>query len=296
MAVSAQRSRLILQSEEFCPLGQVSLAGHLRDSKGISAARPRVFGRYALVLLEGSGRVSWENRPPVPVRTGDLLFVYPEIVHWYGPGPGEKWNEFYLVFNGPIFDWWRSEGLFGPPCFVRHLPQLRRWLPRLEAAAGADLPPTTQGMLQRVCRLQEFLGGVVENPPSRPEPAPWLERARRQLIENPGLNAVALARSLGLSYETFRKEFARRTGQSPGRFRLHRLIEQAHILIRERGLNNKQVAETLGFYDEFHFSRRFRQVTGQSTRQFRSALLTRGGERGKVKRAASKRSATRKRS
>jgi len=78
-----------------------------------------------------------------------------------------------------------------------------------------------------------------------------------------------IARALGLSYETFRKEFARETGQPPARYRLHRLIEQARLLIAGRNLSNKQIAETLGFYDEFHFSRHFRQVSGQSPREFR---------------------------
>ena len=44
------------------------------------------------------------------------------------------------------------------------------------------------------------------------------------------------------------------------------------MLMTERNLNNKEIAETLGFYDEFHFSRRFHQITGQSPRQFRRAM------------------------
>jgi AraC-like DNA-binding protein len=94
----------------------------------------------------------------------------------------------------------------------------------------------------------------------------------RRLVETPETAPKAIARSLGLSYETFRKKFTRHTGQSPARYRLHRLIERARALITERNLSNKQIAETLGFYDEFHFSRRFHQVTGRSTRDFRRSL------------------------
>jgi AraC-like DNA-binding protein len=50
-------------------------------------------------------------------------------------------------------------------------------------------------------------------------------------------------------------------------------MEQARALITERNLSNKQLAEMLGFYDEFHFSRRFHQITGQSTREFRRSPL-----------------------
>jgi transcriptional regulator GlxA family with amidase domain len=139
----------------------------------------------------------------------------------------------------------------------------------LEAVADPTLPETAEGMLRRVCRLQKFLSDIVEKTAPEPQQLPWLEQAMRQLAATPPIPVPAIARALGLSYETFRKDFARETGQPPGRYRLHRLVEQARMLITERNLGNKQIAETLGFYDEFHFSRHFRLVTGQSPREFR---------------------------
>jgi AraC-like DNA-binding protein len=150
------------------------------------------------------------------------------------------------------------------------LPRIRRWLPQLEDTAGPGLPATVEGMLRRVCRLQKFLSDIVETP--EPHAVSWLESSMDILATRPDLSPATIARSLGLSYETFRKEFARHTGQPPARYRLHRLIEQARVLISERNLSNKQIAETLGFYDEFHFSRHFRHITGGSTRDFRRSL------------------------
>jgi len=37
-------------------------------------------------------------------------------------------------------------------------------------------------------------------------------------------------------------------------------------------LTDRQIAERLGFCDEFYFSRRFKQLTGRSPRQFREEL------------------------
>ena len=274
MAVKVRHSRLVLQSSLNTKLGHVSLAGYLRDSRGVSLTTMRTYGNYALVyLLDGSGRMKWGNLPVVKCRAGDLLFVYPEIPHGYGPGPGETWSEFYLVFKGPIFDLWRSSGFLRPEHPIRHLPQIRRWLPRLEAVADSALPESAKGMLRRICRLQQFLADTGEEIASDPQPVEWLEAARRQLIESPDISPVAVARALGVSYETFRKEFTRHTGRPPARYRLHRRMEQARALITERNLSNKQLAEMLGFYDEFHFSRRFHQITGQSTREFRRSPL-----------------------
>jgi AraC-like DNA-binding protein len=46
---------------------------------------------------------------------------------------------------------------------------------------------------------------------------------------------------------------------------------------REERLPNKEIADRLGYCDEFHFSRRFRQVTGQTPRAVREAFFGRAG-------------------
>ncbi len=207
--------------------------------------------------------------PVMPCRAGDLLFVYPGVPHGYGPGPGEKWSELYVVFNGPVFEAWRQRGLLNVDHAMQRLEPISRWLPRLEAVVGRGLPDNATGMLQRVCRLQQFLADIIQQPETKDEPVPWLETAMRELVDGPGIAPAAIAEKLGLSYETFRKEFARRTGCPPARYRMKRLIEQAGVLMMERHLSNKELAETLGFCDEFHFSRRFREATGKSPRQFR---------------------------
>ena len=271
MALALGRSRLYLQSSVVCNLGAVSIAGYVRNGRGVSLSHLRTYGHYALVyLLDGSGRMRSGKQPVVPCRAGDLLFVYPEIPHGYGPGPTETWSEFYVVFNGAVFDLWRQQGLLNPENPIRRLPGISRWLPQLKSVADPRLPDTPEGMLRRVCRLQKFLSDIMKRPsaPAQDRVA-WLESARRELMEKPDASPEAIARVLGLSYETFRKHFARQTGYSPTRYRAVKLIEQAQVLMTERNLSNKEIAETLGFYDEFHFSRRFQQLTGGSTRNFR---------------------------
>jgi AraC-like DNA-binding protein len=268
-----RHSRLLLHSNVSSSLGSVSLSGYGRNNRGVSLVNRRIFGRYALVyLLDGSGRMQAGNLPTVKCRAGDLIFLYPEIPHGYGPGPGETWSEFYVCFDGPVFDLWRQKGLLNPNRPVQHLPQIRHWLAHLEAVADRRIPDTAEGMLQRVCRLQQFLCDITEKLPIAQQRLPWLDEAKRLLMESPEPNLPAIARTLGISAETFRKNFARDTGHPPARYRSIRLINQARVLITERGLRNKEIAETLGFYDEFHFSRRFQSIAGFSTREFRRNL------------------------
>jgi AraC-like DNA-binding protein len=271
-----RHSRLLLHSNVSSSLGNVSLSGYGRNNRGVSLVNRRIFGQYALVyLIDGHGRMQAGNLPMVKCRAGDLIFLYPEIPHGYGPGPGESWNEFYVCFDGPAFDLWRQKGLLNPDRPVQHLPRIRHWLEQLEAVVDRRIADTPEGMLQRVCRLQQFLCDIAEEQPVAQQRLPWLEEAKRLLMESPEPNLPAIARALGLSTETFRKNFARETGHPPARYRAIRLINQARVLITGRGLRNKEIAETLGFYDEFHFSRRFQSITGFSTREFRRTLRTR---------------------
>jgi AraC-like DNA-binding protein len=50
------------------------------------------------------------------------------------------------------------------------------------------------------------------------------------------------------------------------------VFDLARKLIYEERLSNKELAGKLGFCDEFHFSRRFHQATGQTPSRFRGSL------------------------
>src|SRR5438045_2558817 len=87
----AIETRLLFRNDARTPLGRLTMAGFIHNSAGVGGAAMRVLGSYAIVLLlEGSGR------------------------YQYGPGAGEYWNEFYVVFDGPVFDMWRQVGLLNP--------------------------------------------------------------------------------------------------------------------------------------------------------------------------------------
>src|SRR5690242_20594723 len=91
-----------VRQDVHTPLGRIMVSGILINSAGTSRHPMRVFGSYALVyLLEGSGLYQDGNGYARKVRPGDVLILFPEIPHSYGPGAGEYWNEFYTVFDGP---------------------------------------------------------------------------------------------------------------------------------------------------------------------------------------------------
>ncbi len=266
-------SHRAFQSAVGSPLGRVFLADLNRNNPGLPPGRLRVYGSYALVYsLAGAARYHDALGYDADIRPGDLIIVFPDIGHYYGPQPGKTWDEYYVCFEGSVFELWRKSGVLNPARPIYHLEPLDYWLHRFQEIAAPNLPP-----LERVCRVQAALADVLTNyqrDVAAERDDEWLAQARALLGANieKSLYVEQIARKLGMSHETFRKKFVRLAGVSPYRHRLTRVIDRACRLVHEGRLTNKEIAAQLAFSDEFHFSRRFKQITGRSPAQFRALL------------------------
>ena len=258
------------------PLGQVTLIAAIHNGRGVQPPLPlRVYGAYALVCITaGQGTYADANGMARNVGAGDAILVFPDLPHTYGPRPGTTWNEFYVVFHGPAFEAWRQMGLLSPSRPVVSLLPLDAWTERLR---GLTLPPGETGAGARagqVCRLLSLLTEISMMQAAVPAPVGenvWLARACALLagdVES-ARPLSELVRPLGLPYETFRKKFTAQAGQSPARFRAGKRIETAAHLMQFTSMTNAQIAERLDFGDEFHFSKRFTQMRGETPTAFR---------------------------
>lgn len=63
--------------------------------------------------------------------------------------------------------------------------------------------------------------------------------------------------------------FARECGISPAQFRTRERIEAAKTLLESTPMTHGAIARSLGFRDEAHFARRFKEITAQTPRDYR---------------------------
>jgi AraC-like DNA-binding protein len=272
----------LFQAGSSSPLGRISATDTLRMVKPNPTNRFRRFGSYALVfLLAGEGRYQDESGADRQLQPGDLILVRPSLGHFYGPYPWTEWVERYVVFEGPVFDLWEACGLFNlhPP--IVRLDPVHVWNAELDRLFGDTGRIGTLPALEQVSRLQELLSRIllahtVGGQPTS-EDREWLSRAYSLLdagdpaIGN-DLDLPTVAASLAMSYDGFRKRFRNLSGISPARYRMLRRIDRAQRLLQRGMLTHREIAEALGFCDEQHFSRRFKQITGKSPRAFRQSL------------------------
>lgn len=277
-AVLRPEARVIPVVGAASPMGGITLAGQLRASAGIGHSAMRVLGSYAVVyLLGGGGEFGDALGQRRDVRAGDLLLLFPEVPHFYGPRSGETWDEIYFVFQGPVFDQWRAAGLLDPREPVWHAEPVAAWHRRFDAVCAGPGGGAGAALLE-LARLQGVLADF--RAAARPEReagavgAPdWLEAVCRQLerVEVTPDWAV-LAAQAGLSYERFRKKFAELKGVPPARYRMLRLIDRACVLLAGGEKPLKEIAGELGFCDEFHFSKLFKQRTGLAPSVYRRQM------------------------
>ena len=83
-----------------------------------------------------------------------------------------------------------------------------------------------------------------------------------------------LANMLNVSIRTLETAFKACFGLSIHQYQLQEKIEQAKSMLRQDP-NTKitKIASSLGFYDEYHFSRQFKRFTGSSPTDYRNQFV-----------------------
>jgi AraC-like DNA-binding protein len=273
--VSAQRKPFEISNSflEDCdtPVGHLLCAGTARHA-GIPVSAMRVLNAYGvIVLLEGGGRFLDANRYEAHIEAGDCILLFPDIAHSYGPPAGGHWSEWFFHFKSPAFDLWRGTGLLDPFAPVLKGASSALLLPLREIAARPSLSPATH--LGRVCDVLRILGAVRSNTAPTKERS-WLEHAQHILSTevNEDKSLEKVARKLGMSCSTFRARFLAESGQTPGHFRALARVQTAQQLLERPELSTKAIASSLGWSDEFAFSKNFKRLCGQTPHEFRRAL------------------------
>jgi AraC-like DNA-binding protein len=87
------------------------------------------------------------------------------------------------------------------------------------------------------------------------------------LDRNIGLESLAATAELSVFH--FARAFKQSEGTTPHAFVLERRLAKARDLLTATDLPLSQIAFTVGFADQSHLARRFRQMAGVSPGQFR---------------------------
>jgi len=268
-----------LQRSLRTPVGEIELAGMIVNGPGIDPVSMRILRRFTLVLMvEGRGYFHDDRGARLELGPGDVVLVFPEIAHAYGPVKGGEWTQVYVVFDGPQFQLWRAQGLLTPERPVLRLGEPDYWQRRLHEVIQAEPSHRAGAPLRAMGRFLQVVAEMLATDAEKVRRSgrdDWLEKSLRLLGERGAggwRSPQAVAADVGQSYENFRKRFAQLMGESPGHYQKRRRIEWACAAIYHGGSSFKEIADLLGFCDVFHFSKAFKQEIGFTPSDYRKRV------------------------
>jgi AraC-like DNA-binding protein len=269
MSRRAPRPQLYSFPDLETPLGRVHFGGFLPASTGTGLKGFRRYGMYAAVLiLRGEGIYRDASRREARLSAGQVIMVFPELPHHYGPRPGTRWDECFVAFSGAAFDAWRAYGL-DPAHPVWALPDPAAEQARLRGILRTKVSQLAEAT-DHAAQVHRLLAAWLAQRPTESPTPPWLAQARQALATPQDARPLrAIARQSGLHEDAFRRAFRRATGETPAGFRRRHRLALAADLLRRPDLNLAQIAESLGFHDAFHFSKQFKAFHGVSPSIFR---------------------------
>ena len=112
---------------------------------------------------------------------------------------------------------------------------------------------------------------------SRGVPPPWLGRAREMLHENfaEGLTVADIAAAVGIHPTHLAREFHRYYRRTVGEYVRQRRVEFACRQISASDDPLSEIAMAAGFFDQSHFTRTFKLLTGMTPAAYRKTFRTR---------------------
>jgi AraC-like DNA-binding protein len=151
---------------------------------------------------------------------------------------------------------------------------LEYWSSRLTAISTQPATPTPTAKARQTIQFLDLLTEVLgdaQAPTGAPHHIHWASQACSLLAANleESIAIETFAERMNMSADSFRRRFRRDVGLSPMEYRQRKKIDLACLLLRSTTMTHAKIADRLGFSDEYHFSKRFRQQMNETPRDFR---------------------------
>ncbi|MEJ5863357.1 AraC family transcriptional regulator [Pseudomonas farsensis] len=244
---------------------------------------PHVHDGYVFTVIEAGAQRFWHRGSEHLAPVGSMVLINPDELHTGATAheSGWRYRGFYPETDrvSCVLDELQIGGR-GLPLFkdsVIHDPALAAAFSQLNQGceAGASALEQQTAWRHAVLALVQRHGHCRE--PAAPGNEPLAVRRARDLLESqladpPSLEALAAA--VNLSPFHFARVFRQATGLPPHAWLKQRRLSRARELLRS-GLSALEVALRLGFADQSHLSRQFKQAYGVTPGAFRQACQPR---------------------
>ena len=233
----------------------------------------REFKFYAIShMYDGNGFYYSPQSGFTRIRSGDCIITLPDTPHMYGACANSEslpYVEDNICFAGPLADHFFRSGILQNQ--IVKLGRERLLLPIMDKA----LDPSRDAQIEAALQLIEFLSTLYRNTQQKNTSGltQKFEMLTLEIQRSPARwwSVKEMAEYCQVCESYFRSAFQKHTGMAPKIY-----VDKIKMGIAiEKLMQNKwkvcELAQQLGYVDQYHFSRRLKQIIGVSPTDYRNS-------------------------
>jgi AraC-like DNA-binding protein len=231
---------------------------------------------FLAVTLEGEAFFMLESKGiSSKVDPGNFVYVPAGQRHVYDPETNSKWRNCWVLFDGTAAV--RSFERLMPAPGISAVKSTRKLAEYWDELSLSILGGNEMSDERSFCLLHNILLEIREQNVlfSQVRPSQAINDAIRLMennIRNPEINYKHLANKNGICPDSLRKRFKRETGISLHQYFIQLKINAAKSMLSNLSYNISDLADFLGFKDQYYFSRLFKKKTGVSPLKYRNDI------------------------
>lgn len=239
---------------------------------------PGVRDHYLIHLVVAGRGVYQVGGAAFSLQEGDLFLAKPNQLITYAADEADPWEYYWVGFNGACANKLVQQTPFTDQHPIYHCkdPQsAREALYNIYLACGTE----PQCEAQMTGHLYLFMAQLMkEARDSMPNPASSSSQYVLSAIKfiqfnySHDISVDDIAKAVGVSRSHLYRVFVANMGQSPIDYLTGYRISEACSLLKNTKLSIAEIAVSVGFFDQFYFSRVFKKVKGVPPSKYLAAL------------------------
>ena len=229
----------------------------------------RKFEYYSLsYLVSGKAKFKTEETGEIIFQAPAFVIMAPNVLNCYGSIDGTIYHEDAICFTGEIADNLVKSGVLKVGVFPTAI------LRKMNKITELFNSPSEHAQLNANMELQKLIFEIYNERVQSNYPDKPIQKLIQEISNNihHWYQVSELAELVGMSLSTFRRNFLKETGMLPKHYIENLKLRHAANDLVNSTLSISAIANKYGYFDPYHFSRRFKAIIGTSPEKYRKNL------------------------